>query len=109
MEALNDLTLTITFNDVHDLINKFESRRHYAYQLLSETFDKDEVMNNPSTNRIIMLSTTIVALNALNEYTDEKELEAKRQELNDELEDYTPSLKKGANDYQRVFDLLKQL
>ena len=109
MESLNDLTLTIPFNEVNGLMNKFENRNHYAYELLSGTFDKNEVMNNPTTHRIIILSTTIVALNVLNGYVDEKELDAKRQKLNEELEVYTTSLKKGANDYQRVFDLLKQL
>ena len=110
MEVLKDLTLNISLCEINDFMMKFEDKWHYAYNLLSDTFDKDEVMNNSTTNRIIVLSIAIVSLNVFKGYVDEKILDAKRQELNDELEGLNTRKDHTTNEeYERVFNLLKQL
>ena len=112
MELLNNLTVNISFGNIHEFINNFKEKQNYVYKLLTESSDK----NDEQTNRIITLSTAIIMINAFNGYVNEDELEAKRNELNDELETLqeeqakqTTSLRKGPSNYQHVSDLLKQL
>lgn len=112
-----DLTLHIAYGDIHEFETELMNRHGYVFKMLFETFDKQEAINDPTTNRIIALSTSLVVLNMFNRYVDEDQLEAKRKELNDELEGLQEvrdklksNLRKGGSDeYQRVFNLLKQL
>ena len=111
----NDLTLNIEYGKIHEFTTELMQRHGYVFKLLFETFNKEEAISEP-TNRIIALSTALVVLNMFNNYVNSEQLEAKRTALNDELEglqevrDKLNNLRKGgADEFQRVFNLLKQL
>ena len=112
-----DLTLNINYGDIHEFETNVQNRHGYVFKMLFETFDKEEALNDPTTNRIIALSTSLVILNMFADYVNSEQLEAKRTALNDELEGLKEvrdklksNLRKGgADEYERVFNLLKQL
>ena len=117
MDVYNDLTLNIDYGKIYQFTTEVMQRHDYVFKLLFETFDKDEAINDSTTNRIIALSAALVVLNMFNNYVNSEQLEAKRKELNDELEGLQevrdklkPNQRKGGSDEdQRVFNLLKQL
>ena len=119
MIDIKDLRLDIELNDIHEFMIKYEQQRDFLYRTFWRTFDESEA-NETITNRIITLSTEIIVLNMFEPYINAEELEAKRKNLNEELENMkelraktnmNKELRKGTNDgeYERIFNVLNQI
>ena len=114
MDDIKDLTLSINMGDIHKFMIEYENLRDFIYSTIWQSFDESE-RAEPTTNRVITISTELVLLNGiLRQYINEKELSTRIDTLNEELEEYkqvkSTKTKRGSDsEYERVFNVLKQL
>ena len=120
MEDLKDLTINVKLEELHQLMGRYEQRRDFIFPTIWSTFAESE-RHETITNRIITISSEIILLQTiLRPYVEEKEYNAKLQQLNEELEtvkelrsktSMNAELRKGTIDgeYERVYGVLSQL
>jgi len=87
MDDLNELKFSLTMNEYHTFHISFESKLSFIFQLLYNSFNDNESMNNQNLNRLITVSAELMVIDdplVVNNVSDEKQRLELRTKLTNE-------------------------